>query len=221
MNKKDTAFITILEQRKWLSEDVYELCCTRPEGFHFRSGQHITLNIDGDERDYTIVSPESEDKLLLLVKALEDGKVSKKLARLPVGKELQMSGSGGYLVERPTDNKRVLVATGTGIAPFVSMLTNGMEASFLLHGVRTMEELYYRHILEETVPQYIPCLSGEPCRKQSRFCYDGYVTGYIRDLLPVREYEFYLCGRWDMIKEVTHVIDTRFPDSSVYNEGFY
>lgn len=221
MNKPNTAFSTTLEHRKWFSSDAFELSCTRPKGFHFRSGQHIALNIDGEERDYTIVSPENSDKLLLLVKELEGGKVSKKLAQIPVGKELQMSGPGGYLVERPTDKQRVLVATGTGIAPFVSMLANGMEAALLLHGARNMEELYYRHILEKTIPKYIPCLSGEPCREESDFCYDGYVTGYIRDLLPGGEYEFYLCGKWDMIKDVTHIIDNRFPDSSVYSEGFY
>ncbi len=221
MKRANTTFTTTLIERKWLSRNAYELRCTRPDGFSFRSGQHISMLVGEDERDYTIVSPESEQELVLLIKELENGKVSKKLAEMELGKKLEIKGPDGYLVERPTQKKRVLVATGTGIAPFASLVANGMEAVVLLHGARCAEELYYRHILTGVIPTYMPCLSGESCREQNGPCYEGYVTGYIEDLLPAGDYDFYLCGKWDMIKDVTHVIDARFPDASIYSEGFY
>jgi hypothetical protein len=47
------------------------------------------------------------------------------------------------------------------------------------------------------------------------------VTDYIRNRLPPRTYDFYLCGRQDMIRDVTLLVDERFDGSLVYSEIFY
>ncbi|WP_319548042.1 FAD-dependent oxidoreductase [Desulfogranum marinum] len=221
MKKGRSNFVVTLEKRRWLSQDTYEVTFNKPEDFFFRSGQHVIFHMGGEERDYTMVSPENDSCLVFLVKEMKGGVVSKQLAEIPIGTELKMTGPGGYLVERPTQKQRVLVATGTGIAPFCSMIASGMNAAFLLYGVRNQESLHYNSLFEGTTLHYIKCLSAQPCMKNSSTCYDGHVTGFIKDILPVGQYEFYLCGKWDMIKDVTHVIDTRFPDANIYSEGFY
>ena len=51
--------------------------------------------------------------------------------------------------------------------------------------------------------------------------FHGRVTDYLRDKLPVTAYDFYLCGRREMIRDVTLLVDERFPGSHIYTEPFY
>lgn len=120
------------------------------------------------------------------------------------------------------------MATGTGIAPFVSYARAGVAGYVLLHGVRTAGELYYRDILASAASLYVPCISGA---RRGRFeagapgpashAYSGRVTGYVADLLEPGVYDFYLCGRSDMIVDAVKIIDERFPGSFVYTEPFF
>jgi ferredoxin-NADP reductase len=48
----------------------------------------------------------------------------------------------------------------------------------------------------------------------------GRVTGYLEGHLPLGAYDFYLCGRGEMIREVILLADQKFPDSLVYTEPF-
>jgi hypothetical protein len=49
----------------------------------------------------------------------------------------------------------------------------------------------------------------------------GNVTEYLEQHLTPGAYDFYLCGRSEMIRDVTHLIDIRFPESLVFTELFY
>jgi len=48
----------------------------------------------------------------------------------------------------------------------------------------------------------------------------GRVTGYLGGHLPSGAYDFYLCGKGEMIRDVIHLVDQKFPDSLVYTEPF-
>jgi NAD(P)H-flavin reductase len=49
----------------------------------------------------------------------------------------------------------------------------------------------------------------------------GRVSDYLEAHLPDGAYDFYLCGRQDMIRDVTLLVDEKFPGSLVYAETFY
>ena len=222
MNNSQMRYPVSVTGRNWLTSEVYELNCTRPEGFKFRCGQHVSLGIDEEERYYTIVSPEHSNSLSFLIKKVPQGIVSIALATLPIGSTIEINSARGYLVPRVTERQRVFVATGTGIAPFVSMISSGKEVDYLLHGARDLENLYYQDSFADTVSFYIRCLSRQPRQVDTENgIYTGYVTTFIEHSLPRGIYDFYLCGKWDMIREVTHAIDKRFPDANIYSEGFY
>lgn len=222
MKTSQGRFPVILTGRNWLTPEVYELNCTRPEGFKFRCGQHVSLKVAGEERYYTIVSPENSSGLSFLIKKVPQGAVSIALATKPIESTIEINLPRGYLVPRVTERQRIFVATGTGIAPFVSMIASGKEANYLLHGARNLENLYYQDIFVDTVPFYIRCLSRQSGQGDTENAfYAGYVTTFIEQSLPQGTYDFYLCGKWDMIREATHAIDNRFPDANIYSEGFY
>ena len=54
-----------------------------------------------------------------------------------------------------------------------------------------------------------------------RDAFQGRVTEYLASLLAPGQYDFYLCGRREMIREATLLIDERFPGGRIYSEPFY
>jgi ferredoxin-NADP reductase len=47
------------------------------------------------------------------------------------------------------------------------------------------------------------------------------VSEYVKSHLPARAYDFYLCGNENMVRDVTYLVDERFPGSRVYTEIFF
>jgi ferredoxin-NADP reductase len=111
------------------------------------------------------------------------------------------------------------MATGTGIAPFCSMARAGISDFTLLHGVGKPEDLYYAKLFKQSAHKYVPCLTE--AKKLPSNDFQGKVTDYLERNLPSGAYDFYLCGRREMIRDATLLIDERFPDSLVYTEMFF
>jgi NAD(P)H-flavin reductase len=111
------------------------------------------------------------------------------------------------------------IYTGTGIAPFCSMARSGITGFTLLHGVSLPDDLYYASQFRQSTQKYIPCLTGT--NKLPPNTFKGRITEYLDQHLTPGTYDFYLCGRSEMIRDVTLLIDERFPGSLVYTEQFY
>jgi benzoate/toluate 1,2-dioxygenase reductase component len=206
-------------KRKWLSEKTFEIRLNRPAVFQFRPGQRVSLSSEGNERDYSIVSAPEESELAFCIRNVAGGKLSSSLSTVEIGTSLSIKGPFGYFTYKPSVRQAVFVATGTGIAPFCSMAGSGISGFILVHGARLAQDLYYASLFRQTAEKYIPCLSE--ANKLPAGAIRGQVTDYLqRDLKP-EAYDFYLCGRSDMIRDITLLIDERFPDSLVYTESFY
>ena len=134
------------------------------------------------------------------------------------GARFSFYGPHGYFTFKPSERPAVLVASGTGIAPFRSMVRSGITPEFILHGVETSADLYYAEELQPASGTYVPCLS-QSSKSQTHFA--GRVTDYLQRHLPPANYDFYLCGRREMIRDVTLLVDELFEDSFVYTETFY
>jgi len=148
--------------------------------------------------------------------------MSSSLAAMEPGNRLHFAGPFGYFIFRAAERPAVFVATGTGIAPFVSMSRTGTTGFLLLHGVREAEDLFYEADLRRSASRYVPCVSGGGGEKT--LLPDGFpgrVTQYLAQHVPQGQYDFYLCGRGEMIRDVIRIVDERFPGSLVYSETFY
>jgi ferredoxin-NADP reductase len=210
-------YVTQLISRRWLSENAFEVGFRRPEGFGFEPGQHIRFEHNGLYRDYSLISSSSDPSLSLCIRKM--GKFSSVLAEAEIGSDFEFSGPHGYFLFQPSAHPAVWIATGTGIAPFVSMARSGINGFMLLHGVRSPADLYYEILLRPSASLYIPCLS-KPSDIMPPDAYSGRVTGYIRDRMARSNYEFYLCGQREMIRDMTALLDEQFPSSRVYYEIF-
>jgi benzoate/toluate 1,2-dioxygenase reductase component len=213
---------TKLVNRKWLSEKTFEVELVRPSDFEFIPGQNIRF-VHGDlERYYSIISAPNEPSIGLCIRFLHDGIFSTVLANAEPGTGFQFTGPHGYFIYKSSKRPAVFVATGTGIAPFVSMARSGIKDFLLLHGVSRWEDLYYESIFRKTASRFIPCISNSSMTTSGiPNTYYGRVTDFIRNELYRIEYDFYLCGRGEMVRDVTLLADELFPGSFVYNEVFF
>jgi benzoate/toluate 1,2-dioxygenase reductase subunit len=212
----------VLLGRRWLSQTAFELEIGSSAPFKFVPGQRIRLVQGETQRDYSLVSSPTDETIRLCVRKVEGGIMSSSLAAMEPGTRLHFTGPLGYFIFRTRERSAVFVATGTGIAPFVSMSRAGTRGFLLLHGVRLAEDLFYESDLRRSVERYVPCVSGG--KGEETLPPDGFagrVTQYLAHRLPEGPYDFYVCGRGDMIRGVTRIIDERFPGSLLYSETFY
>src|SRR5205823_10979642 len=118
---------TVVENRRW-TDNLFSL---RVEGapLSFQAGQfvRIALDIDGQRvaRAFSFVNPPQEPVLEFYGVIVPEGPLSPRLAKLRAGDALEVAANpAGFLVlsELPDTETLWLVATGTGLAPFLSIL---------------------------------------------------------------------------------------------------
>lgn len=213
-----------LLSRRWLSPSTFEISLRRPEGFSFVAGQHIRLREGRTERDYSVVSATGAKELTLCIRHVPGVGLSDDLGRRDLETDVSFTGPHGQFTYRRSTRRPVFVATGTGIAPFVAMVRDGVRGFTLLHGVGAAGELLYREEMARAAASYVACVTrsdadGTPPPAPAPF--RGRVTAYLAHELPLGEYDFYLCGGTEMIRDATLVADERFRASRVYYESFF
>ena len=211
-----------LLRRENLSDKTIEIELSRPKDFQFSAGQTLSITAGGVERYYSLVSTPDDPAITLCVRHIPHGTLSPILASAPVGTRFSINGPHGYFTFRPSPRPAVFVATGSGIAPFVSMTKSGAAPFALLHGVRRAQDLYYRSHLSSHAEIYVPCLSQPPAAQLAKAgVFSGWVTAYVEKHLQPGSYDFYLCGNQNMIRDLTLLVDKRFPGSYVFTEIFF
>lgn len=214
-------FSAVLVDRRWLAPGVLEFRLRRPDGFTFFPGQFLRFTVDGVQRDYTMVSRPEAQTIDFCIAVADGGRFSTAIRQARIGSRFQASGPLGHFIYQGAANPAVFVATGTGIAPFVAFCRSGVERALLLHGVHHADGLIYRNVLAPAVQGYFACI-GRPATipEDGIEVYAGRVTDYLKSELAPGTYDFYLCGRRDMIKDATAVIDGRFGDSRLFIENY-
>ncbi|WP_372680884.1 ferredoxin--NADP reductase [Desulfosarcina sp.] len=214
-------FSANLVDRHWLAPGILEIRLTRPEGVTFIPGQFLRFVMDGYERDYTMVSTPDAETIDFCIAVVNGGRFSCDIQKAGIDDTLQLTGPHGHFVFQGSANPSVFVATGTGVAPFVAFCRSGVDAGLLLHGVGTSDRLIYRDILQSGLGGYVPCIS-RPFEKMDLQdnAFAGRVTNYLEQHLKPDTYDFYLCGRGAMIRDVTAVIDQQFSASRLFIETY-
>ena len=171
----------------------------------FRTGQYVSIGVADhrEQREYSIFSGENDPDLTVLIKEVEGGLVSKRLARLVPGDILKVDGPFGYftLDEALKAGAPVLfIATGTGISPFHGMISTYPDLVFrCLHGVRTLEDLPLLEGFDRS--KVISCVSREAGSD-----FHGRVTTYLRENPIDPTAHAFLCGNCDMIYEAFDIL---------------
>jgi ferredoxin-NADP reductase len=185
--------------------------------FGFVPGQWLSLKhtkSDGEEitRAYSIASAPAENShFAFCLNRVQDGYMSNFLCDMKEGDELTCQGPFGDFILHPPMRDTIFIATGTGIAPFRSMLhwvladpaRHQDRELWLLFGNRTEKDIYYHQEFLQLAREhpnfhYLPTLSrGAPDWQGLR----GYVQGHVPKIVGGRtDMHAYICGLEKMIK---------------------
>jgi ferredoxin--NADP+ reductase len=196
----------------------------------FSAGQFVMLGgvIDEQriERAYSLASAPNEAPELLLT-LIQDGALTPHLFGLHIGEELWVTtrASGQFVLANVKDAPILwMLATGTGIAPYISMLRTEepwqrFERIVLVHGVRRPEHLVYREEIEARSLArsrrltWIPLISRAP---EMRDVLKGRIPGRLDAIeervgarIEASTSQVLLCGHPEMIKETRALLEAR------------
>jgi NAD(P)H-flavin reductase len=202
--------------RRDVTPDLFVLHLSPDVDFVFAPGQYCTIGVGGVERPYSIVSAPHEPELELIVELVPGGALTPRLAGLRPGDVVTLRPRPkGVFTLQARWPVHLMVATVTGIAPFVSMLRDArhrdVTASFhVLHGASHHDELVYREELEANpLCTYVPTVSrpGDP-RNAGWHGHTGRVDtlldgALVRHGLTPASTRVYACGHPGMIADVT------------------
>lgn len=221
-----------------LTPNLFTLRTSRDPGFRFTAGQFARLGVRKPSgcivwRAYSMVSAPHDEFLDFFSIVVPDGEFTSELSRLEVGDELLVDKQAfGFLtLDRFLDGRDLwLLATGTGIAPFLSILQDfeawqRFERIILVYSVREARELAYQQLIAE-LPQrdyleglgskllYLPVVT----REQIPGALHGRITTLIEngeleraaDLQLTSEHSrIMLCGNPQMIEDTRAVLKAR------------
>jgi ferredoxin--NADP+ reductase len=227
----------VLSVHHW-TDRLFTFTTTRDPSLRFSNGHFtmIGLRVNGKPllRAYSIVSPNYEEHLEFLSIKVPEGPLTSKLQHIQVGDTIIVGRkpTGTLLIDYLLPGKRLyLLSTGTGLAPFMSIVRDPAtyekyEQVVLTHGVRQVDELAYHDLVVDHLPQheflgemvskqllYYPTVTRESYRNMGRLT-DLMNNGKMfTDLkLPAIDPEhdrMMLCGSPHMLRDLKHLLERR------------
>ena len=182
----------VLSVHHW-TDNLFSFRTTRDPAFRFRNGEFtmIGLEVEGRPllRAYSVVSANYEEELEFFSIKVQDGPLTSKLQHLKVGDPIIVGKkpTGTLVLDNLLPGRHLyLLGTGTGLAPFLSIIKDPetydrFEKVVLVHGCRQVQELAYGETITETLPRheflgemisnqliYYPTVTREPFRNRGR-----------------------------------------------------
>ena len=232
---KPQKYQAIIEKKEQLTEFVYLLTfkLVNPTDIAFLAGQTFMLNVaPGINRTMSISSAPSEKQTILMCHDVSpNGPASKWTLAKSVGDQATfMAPLGMFTLDTQSNRRKIFVATGTGIAPYRSMLLdyllgNGTDDITLYWGMRHEEDLYWVSEFQELSMKYpnfrfVICLS-QPSQSWSGA--RGRVTAHVvQEELNIERSDVYLCGNQLMIKDIeAQLVEKNVPIHQIFKELYF
>lgn len=238
MRAEDRSVDGLVTWRHDWAPHLFSIRTTRPAGLAFVPGQFVRLGVPGSDgamvwRAYSIASAPSVDHFEFYSIVVPDGPFTQPLSHYRVGDAIRIAPMvyGFLRADRFESGRHLwLLATGTGIAPFLSMLADAAiwqhyEHIVVVHSVRRPQELAYRDDFEAwatrppfrgAVLLYLPTLTAEGGSVDGML--DARITTLIADgrlerqtglALDPADSRLMICGNPSMIKDTRVLLGAR------------
>ena len=205
---------TVTSVHHW-TDNLFSFTCTRDPGLRFLNGQFtmIGLLVDGKPllRAYSMASANYEEELQFFSIKVQNGPLTSRLQHLKVGDKVLVGRkpTGTLVQDSLLPGKRLyLLSTGTGLAPFLSMLevlarAGSQQQIHLVYGVTRDLDL----VLVDALEAYTPRLPGFSfttvvADEASAHPRKGWVTQHMPDDMLRAAPDVYLCGPPPMVDAV-------------------
>lgn len=227
----------VLSVHHW-NDNLFSFKTTRDPGLRFENGQFVMIGLQVESRPlvraYSIASPNYEEHLEFFSIKVPNGPLTSRLQHLKVNDEVLVSRkpTGTLVIHDLKPGKNLyLLSTGTGLAPFMSVIQDieaydRFEKIVLIHGVRYVSELAYADFIEKELPNneffgefvrekliYYPTVTREAFRNQGRLT-DLINSGKLFDdiglppLNPIDDRAM-ICGSPQMLADTAALLDAR------------
>ena len=234
---------TVLDVRHW-TDRLFSFRTSRNPSFRFRNGEFtmIGLEVNGKPllRAYSVASANYEEQLEFLSIKVADGPLTSRLQNIKVGDAVIVSrkATGTLVIDNLDPGRNLyLLATGTGLAPFLSVVKDPdtyekFERVVLVHGCRHVAELAYRDDLTDVLPHdeligelisdkllYYPTVTREPFRHNGRITALMETGQLYADLglapLDAAHDRVMICGGPQMLVDIKHhLLDRGFVEGN-------
>ena len=220
----------VIENRR-LNDKLTSLIIEAPlQGFE--SGQFVRIGLEQDgeivARPYSLVNTADEDFLEVYINIVEEGPLSPRLFALHSGDDVLVADNpSGFLTvsEVPQCKHLWMIATGTGIGPFISILKSeavwqGFEKVVLCYSVSLGEDLAYQEVIQQIADQhgsqfcFVPIVTRESftdamTRRVPALMQDGSLEQRAGIEINADDSHVMMCGSKDMIADVSEALISR------------
>jgi ferredoxin--NADP+ reductase len=233
------------------TDSLFSFRTTRNPGFRFKNGHFTMIGLEQEGRPllraYSMASANYEDELEFFSIKVADGPLTSRLQSIAVGDEVLVNSkaTGTLVQDNLLPGKHLyLLATGTGLAPFLSIIRDpetyeNYDKVVLTHGCRFVDELAYRDLITQELPnhEYLgeavrDKLVYYPTVTREKFTNNGRLTDLLRigklahDVgLPAinsQDDRFMICGSPSMLKDFCGILDERgFTEARHGEAGHY
>ena len=241
---------TVTHVHHW-TDSLFSFRTTRGPGLRFESGQFVMIGlmIDGKPllRAYSIASASYDEELEFLSIKVANGPLTSRLRNLKEGDEIVVGrkATGTLLIDNLLPGRNLyLVGTGTGLAPFLSIIKDPTAYErfgkvVLVHGVREVNELAYSEEIQRELPKheligdmiasqliYYPTVTREPFRNRGRITEvieNGrlFADTALPPLDPTHD-RVMLCGSPQMLADMVVMLkERRFDEGNSAKPGSY
>ncbi|MFV0476577.1 MAG: ferredoxin--NADP reductase [Parahaliea sp.] len=240
----------VTEVHHW-TDRLFSFKTTRDQGFRFKNGYFTMIGLEHEGkpllRAYSMASANYEDQLEFFSIKVPDGPLTSKLQNIQVGDELLVNSkaTGTLILDNLLPGRNLyLLATGTGLAPFLSIIKDpeiyeAFDRVILTHGCRHVGDLAYQNAITEHLPQneylgeiirekliYYPTVTREAFRNTGRITAlldTGKLPADVGlNTIDPQTDRFMLCGSPSMLKDVTTLLNERgFSESRHGKQGHY
>ncbi|MCD8339571.1 MAG: 2Fe-2S iron-sulfur cluster-binding protein [Burkholderiales bacterium] len=221
-----------------ITDDTLELVLGRTDNktFDFLAGQAINFELPNEEvRSYSMSSPSTQkNKIELVIRHIPGGLFTDPLfsGKVTVGSAFNVQFPlGSFFFRTPIQREALFLATGTGIAPVMSILRT-LKAQRAFHdrkitvywGAKTPSDLYFRPELENLQNtlanfRFVPVVSRDPAWKGE--------TGHVQQVAAVqhgdmRDIDVYLCGSTQMVRSASAYLSVRcgLKEENTFSDAF-